>query len=247
MLFAFTETRPRWRVPELTEHLGLNKSTLYRLLHALQSAGLVRRDDDTATYSLGPAVLDLAGTFLSNVDLSGNARPSLRALAERSGETVNLAVLDGTDAIRVDIVRGTRSPQLVSHYGLRIPFYCSAAGKALVLDHTPSQLQALFDQVRIDARTEHTLVDAGAYIADIERSRQRGWTLNDEESEVGMRVVGAPVRDFTGAIVASVSVSAPRFRLNDTELQRLAEQVRSAATEISGALGGAVRRLEQAF
>ena len=237
VLFAFTPEQPTQRVPDLTRLLDLNKSTVYRLLQALGAVDLVRRDEESGAYRLGPAVLDLASCFLSTIDLGVEARPILQAFAIEHGESVNMAVIDGTDAVRVDNVRGSKMPQLVSSLGLRIPIYCSAAGKALVFDHTDEQLHALLRRSNLQQLTEHTIVDADSFVQRLHRERKQGWALNDEESEIGMRVIGVPIRDHANVIVAAVSVSAPTFRLSNKAIPALAQAVCQMAAKISAALG----------
>jgi DNA-binding IclR family transcriptional regulator len=238
VLLSFTAEQPIRRVPELTESLGLNKSTVYRLLQALGAANLVRRADETGSYRLAPAVLDLANCFLATIDLGGDARPLMQAFALRWGESVTLAVLDGAEAISVSQVRGTKTPQLVSRFGLRIPVYCSSSGKALLLDLTDEQIYEKLAVSKMRNLTENTITDPKLFVRRLERERRQGWTLNDEESEIGIRTIGAPVRDHSGAIVAAVSVSAPTFRLSKTEVPTLAAQIKDLAGEISNVIGG---------
>ncbi|TWT13657.1 IclR family transcriptional regulator [Reyranella sp. CPCC 100927] len=238
VLFSFTADQPIRRVPELTEALGLNKSTVYRLLQALGAANLVRREDDSGSYKLGPAVLDLANCFLSTVDLGGDARPFLQAFAMQSGESVTLAILDGLDSISISQVRGSKTPQLVSRLSSRIPVYCSSSGKALILDHTDEQVYDLLARSDMRALTENTITDPKLFVQQLNRDRRQGWTLNDEESDIGMRTVGAPIRDHSGAIIAAVSASAPTFRLSKADVPTFARTVKDLASEISTALGG---------
>jgi DNA-binding IclR family transcriptional regulator len=238
VLLSFTAEQPIRRVPELTESLGLNKSTVYRLLQALGAANLVRRADEAGSYRLGPAVLELANCFLATIDLGGDARPFMQAFATRSGESVTLAVLDGIEAISISQVRGTRTPQLVSRFGLRIPIYCSSSGKALLLDHTDAQIYEKLAHSKMRSLTENTITDPKLFVRRLDRERSQGWTLNDEESEIGIRTVGAPVRDHSGAIVAAVSVSAPTFRLSKAEVPALAREIKDLAAEVSNVVGG---------
>lgn len=247
ILFAFDQERPERRVLDLSRELGLNKSTVYRLLQALAAAGLVRRDEDSGTYRLAAAVLDLAGRFLGSIDLRREARPHIDALVRSEGESVNLAVLHGRDAISIDHVRGTRSPQLVSQLGRRIPIYCSAAGKALILDRSEDEVQRLLSDERFPPLTPATITSLDRFIHGFRIWRARGWAMNDEESEPGIRVIAAPVRDHTGSIVASVSVSAPSFRLDDARVAPLADAVVATAAAISAALGAGVVGPAQPF
>ena len=246
VLFAFRPDAPARRAIEISHELRLNKSTVYRLLQALAAARLVRRPSDASgVYRLGPAVLDLADAFVLNLDLKLEARPFLEALVASHGESVNLAVADGTDAIKIDSAIGTRTPQLMSRLGQRIPLICSAAGKALLIDHSDAALRDLFAQGRIGALTAKTLRRPTDLIKQIKSSRVAGWTLNDEESEIGMRALGAPVRDRSGRIVASVSLSAPTFRANDRQLRDLASGISRAAVGISRALGHVEHRVKR--
>jgi DNA-binding IclR family transcriptional regulator len=238
VLLSFTAEQPIRRVPELTQSLGLNKSTVYRLLQALGAANLVRRADEGGSYRLGPAVLDLANCFLATIDFGGDARPFMQAFAMRSGESVTLAVLDGIEAISLSQVRGTKTPQLVSRFGLRIPVYCSSSGKALLLDHTDAQIYEKLTHSRMRSLTENTITDPKLFVRRLDRERRQGWTLNDEESEIGIRTVGAPIRDHSGAIVAAVSVSSPTFRLSKAEVPALAAAIKDLASEISKVVGG---------
>jgi DNA-binding IclR family transcriptional regulator len=238
VLLSFTAEQPIRRVPELSESLGLNKSTVYRLLQALGAANLVRRAEETGSYRLAPAVLDLANCFLATIDLGGDARPLMQAFAERCGESLTLAVLDGAEAISVGQVRGTKTPQLVSRFGLRIPVYCSSSGKALLLDLTNAQIYEKLAVSKMSDFTENTITDPKLFVRRLERERRQGWTLNDEESEIGIRTIGAPVRDHSGAIVAAVSVSAPTFRLSKAEVPTLAAEIKDLAGEISKVIGG---------
>ena len=240
VLFSFTAERPERQVRDLSVELGLNKSTVYRLLQALANAGLVRRDDGTGGYRLAAAVVDLAARFLGSLDLRSEARPHIEALVRRHGESVNLAVLDGHDAISVDVVPGTRMPQLVSRLGRRIPVYCSGAGKALILDRSDAELKALMADEKFAQLTPNTITSMKAFLARLPEWRGQGWALNDEESEVGMRAISAPVYDHTGSIAAAVSLSGPAFRLDDGKVAELAASVCETARHISGLLGGQV-------
>lgn len=238
VLFAFTIERPEWQARDLSVELGLNKSTVYRLLQALSNAQLVRREPRTGSYRLAAGVVELAARFLAGLDLRGEARPFIEALVRRHGESVNLAVLDGRDAISVDVFPGTRMPQLVSRLGRRIPIYCSGAGKALILDLDDAAARALLTEETFARLTPRTITSLKAFLTGLQTWRAQGWAMNDEESEIGMRAIAAPVYDHAGRIAASVSLSGPAFRLDDALVPEIAASVRETAAAISNALGG---------
>jgi DNA-binding IclR family transcriptional regulator len=240
ILFAFTHDAPEHKMTALSRALNLNKSTVHRLLSALGRAGLVRRNERTGGYRLGPAALDLGARFLGTLDLRTEARPHLERLAREHGESVNLAVLDGGEAISIDYVIGTNSMQVVSKLGQRVPIHCSASGKALVLDLDGDALARLLGRQPYTRYTEHTIVTAAELARQATTGRKQGWAFNDEETELGMRAIGVPVRDHTGAIVACISLSAPSFRMDKARVRLLAEASLATAAAISAAIGGGI-------
>jgi DNA-binding IclR family transcriptional regulator len=237
LLFAFTAEEPERRVTELSRALDLNKSTTHRLLQALVEAGLVRHDPRSGSYRLGPSVLTLAATFLAGQDLRTEARPFIEALSREQGESVNLAVLDGHHSISIDNVVAPQSLQLVSRLGRRIPIYCSAAGKALILEHSETELRTILAGETFDRLSTNTITSLDSFVAQVPIWRRQGWTINDEESEPGLRAIAAPVHDFSGAIVASISISAPMFRVDENRIPMLARAARITARKVSLALG----------
>jgi len=124
--------------------------------------------------------------------------------------------------------------------GRRIPVWCSAGGKALLAGHTDDEIRALLADAPLTALTRRTITDAETFVAGMAAVRKRGWALNDEESEDGLRVVSAPVHDRFHAVTASISVSGPIFRLDDARVQQLAAAVTRTATELSRQLGDGV-------
>ncbi|GAA3975105.1 IclR family transcriptional regulator [Actinomadura viridis] len=237
ILLAFPADNPERKVSDVSRELGLHKSTASRLFRALTDAGFLQRNEETGMYRLGVTVFDLGARFLAGLDLPAVARPLLRDLAQVEGESVNLAVREGLDAISIDVVQGTRNVQLVSRLGRRIPLWCSAAGKALLLDHDDDQIRALLADAPWTALTPRTITDIDTFLERFAEVRARGWAGNDEESEEGLRVVAAPVRDRLGAVTASISVSGPIFRLDQARMTELAEAAVRAADELSRRIG----------
>lgn len=240
ILLAFPREEPERKVSDVSRELGLHKSTASRLFRALTDAGFLQRNEETGMYRLGVTVFDLGARFLAGLDMHAIARPLLRELADREGESVNLGIRDGLDAISIDVVQGTRNVQLVSRLGRRIPLWCSAAGKALLLDHGDDEIRALLAGAPWTALTSRTITDIDTFIDRFGEVRERGWAGNDEESEEGLRVVAAPVRDRMGTITASISVSGPIFRLDDARMAELADAAVRTADELSRRIGHGV-------
>jgi len=240
VLLSFRGDDVERKVTDVSRELGLHKSTASRMFRAFADAGFLQRNEDTGGYRLGVAVFELGARYLAGLDLHAVARPLLHRLAEEEGESVNFGIIDGGDVFSIYVVQGTKRPQLVSRMGRRIPVWCSAGGKALLAGHTDDEIRALLADAPLTALTRRTITDAETFVAGMAAVRKRGWALNDEESEDGLRVVSAPVHDRFHAVTASISVSGPIFRLDDARVQQLAAAVTRTATELSRQLGDGV-------
>jgi DNA-binding IclR family transcriptional regulator len=215
----------------ITEAAGLPKSTTSRLLGALERHALVERDRDGA---LRPGVvLSRFARRASSTDrLVQTARPFLEALARGTGETVNLAVA-GTQAVeQIDQVDSSYLLGGTNWVGMQVPFHCSAQGKVFLASGTVT-----LPPGRLEPRTLRTLTTREALTADLDRVRDLGWAVADEELEAGLVAIAAPVHDGTGQVVAAVSVSGPTLRLSPDRIGAAAALTVRAATALSSALG----------
>jgi DNA-binding IclR family transcriptional regulator len=229
ILSAFEEGREDLGVSELAIELGMHKSTVSRLLATLERRGLVRRVGDR--FAPGPELARLGGLAVRGITLVEAGRPTLERLAERTGETVNLAVREGTRALNVLQVDADHFVGVTDWTGRSAPLHATANGKALLafgLAHPAGRLSRL---------TARTIVDRAELRADLERTRSSGFAVAVEELEVGLNAVAAPVFDAAGSCVAAVSVSGPAYRLPEPRLPAVGELCAEAAAEISGRLG----------
>lgn len=228
-------------VTEIGRRLGVHKATASRLLATLAEHGLVERNPLSDKYRLGFGLVRLAGAAVGGLDLVQQARPTLRRLADRTGETVNLAVLDGDEVVNIDQVTGSREVVHVNWVGKRTPLHCTSNGKVL-LAHLPQE-----ERVRLLARplprlTAHTIVDPQALEEQLAEARGRGFAFTLEELEVGLNAVAAPVRGGDGSVVAAVSVAGPAYRVTAERIPMLGLATRLAAQEISRRMGYRERR-----
>ncbi len=226
ILAAFSPDRSSLRVSELARELGLHKSTVSRLLAILQARGLVRRDGNS--FAPGPELARLGALAVSSLPLAQVARRPLGRLAEVTGETVNLAVRRGEEAVNVLQVQTTHFVGMTDWTGRGAPLHATANGKVLLAfgdGPTPARLPAL---------TDRTIVDRSALEAELAEVRRRGYATASEELEIGLVAVAAPVLDSLGACAGAVSVSGPAYRLDP---ERTAEACLATAAEISKLLG----------
>ena len=237
VLAAVCDSPTPVRFSSLVSQLGLPKSTVHRLLTTLLDQQLVRFDPQTQGYSPGYRLLGFAYRTWSGSDIRQAAQGAMQALLAEAPETVHLAVLDGHEIIYVDKLDDPGGVRLYSAVGKRGPVYCTGVGKAILAFLPAARQDEIIRHTRFQAHTPRTLVDADALRAALTEIRARGWALDDGEHEEGIRCIAAPVFNFRGDVVASVSVTAIAPRLDDARVQMLAPRVQAAARHISAGLG----------
>ncbi len=221
----------RSRLGDIAERAQLPKSTVHRILRRLVERGYARAQGD-GVYVLGPRVLTMAGAMLQQLDATTLAAPVLRSLHADVGHTVHFAMLSGDEAVYLEKLVDPGLPyQFASRVGGRIPLHCTAIGKSLLAD-----MEAL-PQLELVPRTPKTLVSTGALHAELERVRECGFAIDDEENERNIRCVGAAVRDHTDAATHAISVSALTVELSLDDAVALGPRVVDAADALSQALG----------
>jgi DNA-binding IclR family transcriptional regulator len=228
-------------VTELGRRLGVHKATASRLAATLAGHGFVERDPATERYRLGFALVALAGSAMSNLDLVRTARPVLEGLAERSRETVNLGVMAGDAVVYLDQVTGTRSIVAVSWVGRRTPLHDTSNGKVLLAYANEADAERILSRP-LERATPNTTCDPGELREQLALVRDRGWAQTLEELEEGLNAVAAPIRDAEGVVVAAVSVSGPAFRMRPADLPRVARLTVDAGSAVSQRLGYVARR-----
>jgi DNA-binding IclR family transcriptional regulator len=244
ILKAFSTDKGELGVTELSRQLDLHKSTVSRLLASLQREGLVEENLVTRKYRLGMALVTLGGLVLHRLDVAQTARPLMATLSATTQETVMLAIKDDVEAVNVAQVP---SPQMVKHIewvGRRTPLHCTAVGKVL-LAYSPVAEQQAFINRGLSRYTSNTITEPNTLCQELVRAREQGYAIGSEEFEVGLNEVAAPIRDHSGEVVASISVSGPAFRLSPDRFPSVAEHVQHSARTLSGQLGHNVPNFAQ--
>jgi DNA-binding IclR family transcriptional regulator len=229
------------RLGNLSDKAGLNKGTAHRLLSSLVFLDYVRQDAETKKYNLGFKLVELGNRLLSQIDLRTEARPFLVELAERTKETVHLVILDRFEVLYLDKVEAgvqLTGLRMVSMLGSRIPAHCSAVGKVL-LGALPEEIVMEMAQKRgLPRRTNNTITDLAKLLEHLKLVKKNGFALDDEENEIGVRCVGAPVHNQRGDVIAAISLSVPAIRIETQVLQKaFKDWVMQTALKISEKLG----------
>jgi IclR family transcriptional regulator, acetate operon repressor len=217
---------------QLSRETGLHKSTARRILVSLVAAGLVRQAPPDDHYRLGPALPHLGDAARLHLFDGNVAHSILRTLRDQTRETVHLGIPDRFELVYVDKIESQQSLQVASRIGARTPLYCTGLGKAYLAHMPEGWIADYLAAVELAARTPNTITDPAALLAELAKTRGRGWSLDDVENEADVRCVGAPVIDSSGTVVAAVSVTGPASRLTMDKVPGTAALLVNAATRL---------------
>lgn len=219
---------------EISEMVGLHKSTTSTLVTTLKNEQLLEQDSATSKYKLGMSSFLLGAN--AKINLKTITRPYLCSLNERFRETVNLAAPNGTDIIYINKIESEYSIRTCTRIGQRLPFYCTANGKAIFAHYSPSRLQAIFDNLQIKKYTENTISDPVALKQELIMVKSNGYACDNEELEQGLCCYAAPIFDSSGLPVAAISLSGPASRMKGQAKDDMLAELKSCAAGISKGL-----------
>jgi len=242
ILAEFKPTAPELGVSDLARSLGLSRSTSHRYVATLARLGYLQQNGATRKYRLGPRVLDLGFAAINSMELRQISAPHLQRLADETGHTVNMAILDGTDIVYIERCRtsqpGQREIDLDLHVGSRLPAYCTSMGKVLLAYLPPERRAEVLDVIELVDRGPNTITTKPALAAELERVRTSGVGVNNEELAYGLRSIAVPVWGQSGEAVAAINLAVHRSAASIEELvARLCPRLQWAATGISALLG----------
>lgn len=240
VLKVFSEDEAEIGISSLAKRLGLAKSTVHRLAVTLAAEGFLEQNADNGRYRLGLSLFSLGALVRRRMDVSNEARPLLGTLRDKTQEAVHLAILAQPSIIYLYNLESSQAIGIRSYIGARKPAFCTAEGRVLLAFGAP-ELVASVVKDGLVARTPKTNTDPKALHKTLDEVRQSGYAIDDEESEVGMRGVAAPIRDISGKVIAAVGLAGPVQRLTKKDLRSFATQVISTADAISVRLGHKVR------
>lgn len=227
---------PELTLAEITLRLNLHKSTAHRLLAVLEGYRYVERTR-SGKYRLGSKLLELGARAAAGLDLAERALPFLRGLVAETGETAHVGILREGEVLSIANVESPRTLRTPATVGRRTPAHCTSLGKAILAFASEEQLAEVVRTRSLKGYTAKTLTRAEALRQELREVRRRGYAVDDEEFEEGLRCVGAPVRDHSGRVVAAVSITGPAFRITPERLPALGKSVIRAAEKLSAALG----------
>lgn len=220
---------------EISHRVGIPKTTVFRYLRTLETCGFVVRNDDTDLYSLGMRIYQLGRAVNERLQFRELAIPHMERLRDRFNETVNLGVLEGSEVMYIEMVESRHSLRMQAEVGSRDPVYTTALGKA-ILAYLPRDQRELHLPATLIPRTENTLIDRAALEADLQRTWERGFAIDNQENELGARCLGVPIFDSSGHVVAAMSVSSPVSRLTEEREEDIIASLIQTGKEVTAKL-----------
>ena len=225
-------------VTELSKRLGLHKNNVFRLLATLESRGYIEQNKVTGNYRLGLKVLELGQVFIKHMGLLKMARPILEEIVEKCNETAYLGLIRDDRVVYVDVVEARQPVRVISRVGVGLPVYCSAVGKAQIAFESADEVERILNEMPLKRYTRNTITDREELLRQLEEVRERGYAIDDEEFDEGIRCVGVPVRDYTRRVIAGLSISGPAYRFTDERLrEELIPLAMEAGKKLSARLG----------
>lgn len=224
-------------VTEISNALGIPKSTVHNILETLSHFSILEKSRDTARYHLGVKLIELGYRAQTDIDICRIAHPYLRGLNEELDETVHLTVLDHDEVLYVDCIESKKRLRTYSVIGVRAPLYCTSVGKAIMAFLSKPEIDRIMYEKGLKKITEHTITDPIVMKQELEAIRSRGYAVDNMEHEEHLRCIGAPIFNSRGEAIASISISGPTSRILPETISVTAPKVLYASEEISRKIG----------
>jgi DNA-binding IclR family transcriptional regulator len=221
---------------EIAAALGLHKSTTHRFLMVLERHRMVERNQ-TGKFRLGLRLCDFGSRAIEQYDLRERAQVHLKRLVDEVEETAHLCILEKTHMVYIDKQEPERSIRMISRVGASSPVHCTAVGKAILATMPRSQVEVLLPALRLERFTSRTMTNREALLKELDRTSRRGYAVDDEEREEGVRCAGVAILDGQAQAIAAVSISGPSFRVTMQRIPAIAGKLMTCVKGIQQDLG----------
>jgi len=222
---------------EISEKIDLPKSTVHRLLKVLRDRNYIEKSDSPNVYRLGLAFIELCSGLLNSLELKTEAQVYLRKLMQQTGQVVFLAIQQEGEVVYIDKTERHNEIRDYCFIGQRRPLYCTALGKSLLMGCSEDEIRELVDPATMTRFTDNTITDIESLIREVHISRERGYSIDNEEVELGMKCVSAPILDYRNMVIAAVSTSWDLSYTEEDVTERNARLVMETAKSISLRMG----------
>jgi DNA-binding IclR family transcriptional regulator len=233
ILEAAAQRRDGLTNSEISRKLGIPKSSASYILRTLERRGYLRRDAETGRYRLGLKILSLGGDAQGNLEIADVALPFMRALVEKIRMTVHLAVLDQGEAVYIEKVEAPGFFKVNTWVGRRMFLHSTSVGKCLMAWLPRQDVETIVKQQGLKKRTPKTIVTLAKLLAELERVKQAGFAVDDEENSLGARCLGAPVFDAAGNVTAAIGASGTLSQMDEDNLPKMIEALKETARRVT--------------
>jgi IclR family acetate operon transcriptional repressor len=238
LLDRLSEASAGMNLTDLSEQLGMPPATVHRLLSTFEELNYVEQDPDLGLWFIGLKAFTVGKAFLNRRDFVASARPFMQILVEKSGETVNLGVIDDGEVVFISQVESREMMRMIARLGSRSPIHASGVGKAMLAAMQEQHISQILQHRGLARYTDRTIDNPSELRKELEQIRRQGYALDDEEHAIGMRCVASTIFDENQQALAAISLSGPKARIIDSRLAELGTAIRHTADEITLALGG---------
>jgi len=237
ILDLFDEHHTELKITDISNRIGLHKSTVHSLLKTLQAHGYIEQNPENGKYKLGLKLVERGNLVLNSLDIRTVAKRHLLDLSHQTGLTVHLVILDGKEGVYIDKVEGTSGVVMYSRIGRRVPIHSSAVGKVLVAFQSQEVIRDILDGYEFVPHTPNTITNERDFLMELEKVRSLGYAIDNQENEPGVQCVAVPVRDHLGQVAAAISMSSPVVGIQKERLEHMIVLLKQTADEVSRKLG----------
>ena len=224
-------------VTELANKLGLNKSSIFRLLETLAAHGFIEQNKENKKYKLGYQFLELSTKLLESIDIRQEAIPYLRQLEEISNEVIHLVIYSQKEAVYIEKLEGSETLRMHSQVGRRAPIHCTSAGKVILAQLPVTEVKEIIQQRGLPRHTEKTLTTEKELLENLSMIRTQGYGIEREENEPGITCIAAPIFNHLGEVVGAISISGTSLRMNDEKIASIKDTLIEVGKKVSERLG----------
>lgn len=237
LLSLFSHRHSRWGITESSRILGLSKGTVHGLARTLLKTGFLQQDSETRKYQLGSKIFELGVVLAGSLEINQKATGPASQLVKRTNLTSRIAIQDADSALVTLNIDPRLNTFFSNQIGPRVPKYCSAIGKSILAFMDDRELNAYLDRTELIPFTSKTITRRKQLLRELEETHRRGYSIDREETILGIGCIGAPIFGQEGRVVASISLSGDPYLIFGKHLGRLVEELRKTAREISRSMG----------
>jgi DNA-binding IclR family transcriptional regulator len=224
-------------VTELANILGLNKSSIFRILETMTAHGFTEQNKETKKYKLGYQFLELSTKLLESIDIRKEAIPFLKQLEEISNEVIHLVIYSQKEAVYIEKLEGNETLRMHSQVGRRAPLHCTSAGKAILAYLPANEVKDIILKNGLPRHTEKTIISEEELFKNLSMIRKQGYGIEREENETGITCIAVPIFNHHGDVAGAISISGTALRMNDEKIAAIKGKLLEVGMMLSQRLG----------